>query len=144
MYMFHVGGIVSRVYCATVTQDNDASTHTYTGMCSTTFIVRHRNNKSSFINEHLEQKSTLSKFIWKLKRKNIGYNIQWDYLKSSKSYKPGDRACGLCLAEAKSIIFKKEFATLNKRNEILQNCRHKFKFKLKYCKAQPSQDCEED
>ena len=118
------------IYTAKVNTSDGQPSEFYTGMSAYPFMVRLGNHKQSFIKRNLEHKSTLSTFIWKLKDKGIDYNIEWDIINSARSYKPGDRFCGLCIAEAKAILFRPEAATLNKRDEVFNTCRHKAKFKL--------------
>ena len=44
---------------------------------------------------------------------------------TAKPFSPVTNVCNLCTKEKYSIIFKPELATLNSRNEINTNCRHK-------------------
>ena len=83
-------------------------------MSAHTFKVRFGNHKSSFSLRHLEHKSTLSTYIWKLKDQKLDFNIEWNIVNQARSFKPSDRFCGLCIAEAKAIIFNPEDASLNK------------------------------
>ena len=72
------------VYEATVTQDDQTQNH-YTGLCSTTFKARLGIHKHSFKNEN-DNQTSLSKFIWTLQRKNIGYNITWRLLDRAEPF----------------------------------------------------------
>ena len=50
---------------------------------------------------------------------------------SSRELKNGQKECKLCLKESLAILTNKKNNGLNKRNEILNTCRHKRNFFLK-------------
>ena len=111
------------IYVATVTQDDQTKNH-YTGLCSTTFKARLGIHKQSIKNEAINQTS-LSKFIWKLKQKNIQYTLSWKLIDRAKPFSPITGSCALCLREKFYIMFSPASADLNSRSEIYCNCRHK-------------------
>ena len=111
------------VYEATVTQ-NDQTENLYTGLCSTTFKARLGVHKHSFKNEN-DNQTSLSKFVWTLKQKNIGYNIGWRLLDRAEPFSPISGKCALCIHEKFYIMFQPTSADLNSRSEIFSNCRHK-------------------
>ena len=93
-------------------------------MCSTTFKARFGIHEQSFKNENLNQTS-LSKFIWDLKRKNVRYEVTWKILDRGQPFSPISGNCVLCLKEKFYILFKPTSADLNCRDEAFSNCRHK-------------------
>ena len=110
------------IYEATVTQD-DQTKNCYTGLCSTEFKKRLGIHKHSFVSE--DNQTSLSKFIWKLKEKHIGYEISWKLMDQAQPFSPISGKCALCIKEKFYIIFRPTSADLNSRSEIFSNCRHK-------------------
>ena len=111
------------IYEATVTQ-NDQRKNTYTGLCSTDFKARLGTHTQTFKDEKVSQTS-LSNFIWDLKRKNVSYKITWRILDRGATFSPTSEKCGLCIKEKFHIIFRPESAQINCRDEIFSACRHK-------------------
>ena len=85
---------------------------------------------SSFNNRKLRDSTTLSKYIWNLKDKNIQYEINWSKIYSAPAYSPISKTCQLCSMEKTMILTSKYPNLLNKRNELLGKCRHRRKFLL--------------
>ena len=77
------------------------------------------------------KKTTLTSYIQKLEDKKEKYNIKWAIQKRAFSYRPGSSYCSLCLTEKMEILLADPKRTLNRRNELLEKCRHRAKFKLK-------------
>ena len=115
------------VYKATVTTDNE---NTYTGLSENTMIERIRDHKTSFKYQKYKHKTTLAKFIWETKENGKSYDVKWEILKKSCSYRPGNKICRLCLNECYFILYKRQHAYINKRRELFNICRHRDKFKL--------------
>ncbi len=115
------------VYEATVTREDNNKKETYIGLTADQFKTRYNNHRSSFRHEPQRTDTSLSKYIWKLKDKQIKFNIRWKIVARSKAYSPGSRSCNLCLREKYYIICKPEMSTLNNRNELATECRHKTK-----------------
>ena len=76
-----------------------------------------------------EKKSELAKYVWKLKKKGLKYEIKWSIIKHARPYRKGSHYCDLCLTEKVVIAFADE-SSLNKRSEINSKCRHMNEFKL--------------
>ena len=76
----------SIVYQATVTTNDGEAKQTYVGLTETTFKTRYNNHKASFTNPTKQYATELSKHIWDLKNKNVGFDIKWKVLKRAKSY----------------------------------------------------------
>jgi hypothetical protein len=118
----------SIIYQAEVTTKD--SKETYVGLCDTEFKLRYNNHQCSFNHGKYRDTTQLSKHIWNLKDQNTEYQIKWKQVKQAKSYTNTSKKCNLCLWEKYYIICKQETATLNKRNELMSECRHSKKFLL--------------
>ena len=123
------------VYQATVTEVVTKKTETYIGLTADPFKTRLANHTKSFKHEKYETDSDLSKHIWKLKRGNIEYKIQWKILDRARTFNPVFRTCQLCIREKYYIIFKPELCTLNQRSEFGTHCRHQRS--LLHCNFKP-------
>ena len=123
------------VYQATIltaeTNDRDkAKTETYIGLTQNEFKLRYANHKQSFRNEAYRKQTELSKHIWTLKDSKIEYTIKWKIVRRAKPYTNISKRCNLCLMEKYFIICHPNMASLNRRSELLNTCRHASKFKL--------------
>ena len=85
---------------------------------------------SNFNNIDKRHATTLSEYIWKLKDKNISYTTEWRLISKAKAYSTTNKLCRLCLEEKYFIIFKPHLSSLNKRNELVNTCRHRKKHLL--------------
>jgi hypothetical protein len=76
-------------------------------------------------------KTELLKHIWKLKENNQDYTIKWSNLKHAISYTGASKRSNLCLEETFCILkdINKD-NLLNKRSEIVGDCRHKNRFRF--------------
>ena len=115
------------VYQATVVRGDTQQVETYTGLTGGRFKTRFNKHMSDFRNEASEKATTLSKHIWGLKRQNIPYNISWKKLAKSRVFNPVTKTCQLCLMEKYLIMFAPQGATLNRRSELFNTCRHRLK-----------------
>ena len=111
------------IYQATITQEDQTKNH-YTGLCSTNFKARLAVHKQSFKSENISQTS-LSKFIWKLKKKGIKYETTWKIQDRGVPFNPLTNKCRLCTKEKFYILFKPERADINSRDEIFTPCCHR-------------------
>ena len=116
------------IYQATVTSDKKVET--YIGLTEKEFKTRHANHKQSFIKENLRSATELSKYIWELKDRKIDYSIKWKIIAHASSYSKISKRCNLCTLEKFYIMFHKDMATLNKKNELVSFCKHRKKFCL--------------
>ena len=80
-----------------------------------------------FRTEAKEKSTTLSKHIWELKREGVPYTVSWKILARGRVFNPITKICQLCLKEKYLIMFAPEGATLNKRSELYNTCRHRLK-----------------
>ena len=69
------------VYKAKVTETTSNNQETYIGLTENEFMTRFNLHKSSFKLEHKRTSTTLSEHVWKLKNKNINFNIKWEVAK---------------------------------------------------------------
>ena len=115
------------MYKVTVTMADTNNVETYTGLTGGTFKARYNQHMSDFRNIQYASSTTLSKYIWKLKREGASYNLDWEILSRAKVFNPVTRTCSLCLREKYLIMFRPESATLNTRDELFSTCRHRLK-----------------
>ena len=118
------------VYQATVTRTDTQKKETYTGLTGGPFKTRYNKHQSDFRNLSGEHATTLSKYVWELKRENAPYEISWKKLAKGRVFNPVTKTCQLCLKEKYLIMFSPEGATLNKRTELYSTCRHRLKLLL--------------
>ena len=118
------------IYQATVKTLDDGKEETYVGLTENTFKTRYTGHKASFRNESKKHETTLSQYIWTLKNSNTQYDVNWKIIAKCKPYSPSDKTCSLCTKEKYFIICKPEIATLNTRNELASECKHKKKHLL--------------
>lgn len=122
----------SVIYQATVTTNNVTKpAQTYVGLTEGTFKKRYSNHKHTFNNTDKRTSTELSAYIWKLKDNNITFSIKWKILAHAKAYTNISRYCNLCTTEKYFIIFHKNLASLNTRNELISTCRHASKYLIK-------------
>lgn len=115
------------IYKATV-EAQGGEKHYY-GACATTFKERLGNHKSSFGNRNYNQ-TTLSAYIWKLKDRNISYNLSWNVAARAAPYTCSAPRCQLCTSEKVIIAMADSSTLLNKKSELVSKCRHRKKFLL--------------
>ena len=66
-----------------------------------------------------------------LKAKQLKPQISWKIKGIYKSYNPTSKCCNLCLTEKLGILDDPDKNLLNKILEIISQCHHKNKYKLK-------------
>ena len=93
------------------------------------FKSRYSKHKSSF-NKRPTMHTTLSSYIWKLKDKNVNFNVEWSVKAKGHAFSSGSKACDLCLTEKLVILTEDQNTMLNKRDELLETCRHRRKHLL--------------
>ena len=117
------------VYKADVNCNDDI--FTYYGLTAPDFKKRIANHNTSFKNVAYKGKTSLSTFIWSLKNQNKNFDIKWSIHKFAPAYKKGSKHCCLCLTEKVDISrHKNKNSLINSRNEVMNKCRHKLKYKL--------------
>ena len=117
------------VYQATVTTEQGSEC--YVGLTDTDFKSRYANHKQSFKKEVLSSQTELSKHVWHFKKAKVDHTIRWKILHRAQSYSNATKKCKLCTLEKFYIICRRELATINKRIELVNTCRHASKFLLR-------------
>ena len=125
------------VYLAEVTNNKNGERKSYIRLTALTFKDRLYKHRNSLRYRTKANNTELSKYVWSFKDKDIDAEIRWSILDKSPLNKNGSKTCQLCLTEKCHIIFHKEGELLNKKCEILSNCRHKNKFLLCNLKETP-------
>ena len=122
----------SLVYCATIScNDENYQPKLYKGSCKTSFKKRYSNHKKSFNIPLYKHDTTLSTEYWNLKTKQLNPRISWKIKGIYKSHNPTSKRCNLCLTEKLEILDDPDKNLLNKRSEIISQCHHKNKYRLK-------------
>ena len=116
---------ILHVYYVEATSKNQ---ETYIGLTENEFKTRFNLHKSSFKLEHKRTSTTLSEHVWKLKNKNINFNIRWEIVKKVKPFAANEKMYKLCLQIKLSIL--RSAPSLNKRSKIFGHCIHRKKFLL--------------
>ena len=116
------------IYQAKVKSEN--SEETYIGLTSNTFKSRLSNHRKSMKYEKYRHDTTLSLHTWDLKDKNVNFEIDWKLIGRAQTFNPISGICNLCTLEKYHILFNSNQATLNRREEFTNFCRHKSKLLL--------------
>ena len=125
------------IYRGEVINSSNEATNNYIGLTEHSFKDRFYKHRNSFKYRNKVNSTELSKHIWDLKDKQIeNVKIQWSILDRAPAFRNGSKRCDLCLTEKFHIIYQ-DFETLNSRNELLSNCRHKSKYLLSNFKEMP-------
>ena len=96
--------------------------------CETTFKKRYANHKKSFDMEKNKNDTKLSTEYWKLANNKLQPQISWSIDGNYKSYSPNSKRCSLCLHEQLEITDDPKEILLNKRSEVISQCRLYGKF----------------
>ena len=125
------------IYRGEVIDRSNEPTDNYIGLTEHSFKDRLYKHRNSFKYRNKVNSTELSKHMWNLKDNNIeNVEIKWSILDRAPAFKNGSKRCDLCLTEKYHIIYS-DFNTLNTRNELLSNCRHKCKYLLSNFKETP-------
>ena len=114
------------IYQAVVSTNNGSEC--YVGLTENTFKTRYNQHQHTFRHSDKRFSTELSKYIWTLKDNNEHFDIEWHILDHAKVYSNIAKRCSLCISEKYYIICKPNLASLNKRTELLSECRHSRKF----------------
>ena len=101
----------------------------YYGSTEQSFKKRYGGHKTSIKNRPTNH-TTLSSYIWKLKDKGVPFQVKWSIKSRGHAFSSGGRACDLCLTEKMIILTEDQNTMLNKRDELLETCRHRRKHLL--------------
>jgi hypothetical protein len=114
----------SLVYEAKV--ESSEGVRRYIGQTAITFKLRWNNHRQSFTTAYKKHSTSLSSHIWQLKKNNTDYDISWSTKSMAKPMERGGKSCNLCLTEKSMIASSKDDNLLNKRNEVMTRCLHRF------------------
>ena len=115
------------IYQCKVTEESSGNSESYVGLTGNSFKDRITKHRKSF-RDRTYHKNSLSKYIWKLNDENKQFQVAWKILDQAKPYSPATKVCNLCLRETYYILFKKNYSSLNRRDEFFGFCLHKNKF----------------
>ena len=116
------------VYRAVVQCEN--SEESYVGLTSSEFKTRYNAHNHTFRDSSKRLSTELSKHVWSIKDQNKDFSIKWSILGHARPYDNISKKCNLCILEKYYIICQSDLASLNKRNEIVNKCRHQNKYLL--------------
>ena len=95
------------------------------------FKARYSVHKSTLNpNKRPTNHTNLSSYIWKLMDQNIPFETKWSIKARGHVFSSGSKACDLCLTEKLIILTEDQSTMLNKRDELLETCRHRRKHLL--------------
>ena len=97
---------------------------TYTGLTDGTIRDRISKHEGDCCQRDRPE-TRLSAHMWDLKDKGHTYSITWQILARASSYNPSSGMCCLCRKDKFFIMFDPATASLNKRNEVYNTCRHR-------------------
>ena len=122
---------INEKYKASVTPNEENSkTKIYYGVSETAFKLRYANHKKTLNNIKYQTDTELSNEYWNIKSANKTWNISWEIFGNHKSYNQSSKRCLLCFNEKLAIALHKDDNMLNKRSEVISNCRHRNKYML--------------
>ena len=102
----------------------------HAGSTENSFKDRYYSHKTSMRDAKYRNSTTLSNYYWECRDKGETPNIQWEILRTCKTYRPGARKCDICLTEKMLILRERGPHSLNKRSELMYKCPHRSKWKL--------------
>ena len=117
------------IYKATISTNSPSQDqYNYIGMCAPQLRLRVATHQQSF-KKDINQ-TVLSTKVKQLEASGANPTVEFVHLENRRSYSPEAPKCGLCTAEAYQIMFSDLPNLLNSKNEIINKCRHRAKFKL--------------
>ena len=102
----------------------------YKGICEKTFKTHYANHKKTFNWIKSKNETTLSVEYWNLKEKQRVPGLVSEIKGQYQADNPTLKKCNLCLNEKLGIIDYPNKNLLNKRLEVISQCRHQNKFRL--------------
>ena len=128
------GKVESVIYRCEVTRTDTGVKETYTGLTGGPFKTRwygHCTDIRNYDKDNPKQGTSLSRYIGKLKSKNIPYSTEWKIVQRAPTFNPTSGSCRLCLLEKWYIMFDPKNATLNDNHELFKSCLHRKRHLLK-------------
>ena len=102
----------------------------YIGLTTTEFKTRYGTYKNSFKHIKRRHSTVLANYIWSLKKNDIDFCIEWDFVDFGTTYRGGRTRCDLCDKEKHQILMMDPRQAINKRRECFKRCIHKNNFLL--------------
>ena len=96
----------------------------YIGQTTTTFKLRYGTHKNTFGDRSKKTKTGLSKHMWELKRRGVEADVEFDIITCAMPRAKGASVCDICITEKTLIARADPSRSLNKRNEVMNPCRH--------------------
>ena len=98
----------------------------YFGLAKGKWKKRYYNNKKSFSYKRYSLETTLSSYVWHLKKTlDVIPNLKWSVVRCATCYSNISKKCLLCLYEKLVIItYPRQHELLNKRPELFYKCSH--------------------
>ena len=120
------------VYKVEVHSQKPCDKRVYIGSTQGPFKKRYYNHKSSFTHERYRHSTSLSNYIWDVKKKqDIDPILKWEIIKKCHKYRAGNKYCLLCMEEKLAIAsYDNSRELLNQRSEVLNTCRHRREYLL--------------
>ena len=97
-----------------ITIDNTGNRNVYIGGTSQEIKNRINFHKSCNRHVHLGKSCELAKKAHELTSNGKTFTIRWQIKEKSKSFRPGDSTCRLCISEMYHILFDERSNLLNK------------------------------
>lgn len=101
----------------------------YYGLTELRFKDRYYGHTANF-RDRTKAGTELSNHIWKLRDEAKDHTIKWSIKTRAFAYRDSSKYCDLCLSEKTAICLADPKCTLNSRKELMNKCRHKWKYKL--------------
>ena len=118
------------VYKATITAE-DGEVRTYTGSTDRKFKERYYEHTSDAKHRENRQRTRMATYVWEKKDKGVNIKeVKYEILKKCHRYLAGGNKCDVCLSEKLAIMKDKDSRSLNKRTELNNKCRHRWRQKL--------------
>ena len=123
---------VRNIVCKSVASVNRHPKKVYLGIAESDFRQRFHNHRMLFNNEGYSTDTTLSKYVWEIKKKlKIMPSLNWSIIKSVPAYSNISKKCQLLLQEKFEIPNNPNAnELLNKRSKLISKCHHVNKFLL--------------
>ena len=112
-------GLVYKATVSSVEGEQD-----YLGQTTTTFKLRHSNHTNSYRDPSKKKQTSLSKYVWELSARDVDCSISYSIATLANPHRRGGRGCDICLTEKTLIARADKTRSLNKRNEVMNRCRH--------------------
>ena len=117
------------MYKVQIKETEGGNVESYVGLTERSFKDRLTKHRTS-INREGYHRNSFSNHIWDLKRRQKNFELTWRILAKAQPYSPAKKYCNLCIKEISYIMYRKDLASLNKKNEFFGFCLHRSKYIL--------------